>query len=123
MCYYKKINSFKPVYDSSASIKLTSYHPDKLVYESNASAPQLAVFSEIYYNSGLGWDAFIDGKPVDHIRVDYLLRGLEVPAGKHVIEFVFEPKTHERGESISLICSILFFGGLFATTYFLVKKQ
>lgn len=121
--YYKKINSFKPVYDSSATIKLTSYHPDKLVYESNTLAPQLAVFSEIYYNSGLGWDAFIDGKPVDHIRVDYLLRGLEVPAGKHVIEFIFAPKTHARGESISLVFSIIFFGGLFAATYFLVKKQ
>lgn len=120
--YYKKINGFKPSYDTTATIKLTSYHPEKLTYESNANAAQLAVFSEIYYNSGLGWNAFIDGKPVEHVRVDYLLRGLEVPAGNHQIEFVFKPETHAKGESISLIFSILFFGGLAGAVYFFYKK-
>lgn len=121
--YYSKMKFSEAAIDSNATIKLTSYHPDKLTYESESSKPELAVFSEIYYNSGLGWNAFIDGKAVDHIRVDYLLRGLEVPAGKHQIEFKFEPKTHATGEGISLIFSILFFGGLFATCFFLIKKE
>ncbi|WP_299250014.1 hypothetical protein [uncultured Cytophaga sp.] len=121
--YYSKIKFSELPVDSTATIKLIAYHPDKLTYESASSKPQLAVFSEIYYNSGLGWDAFIDGKQIDHLRVDYLLRGLQVPAGKHQIEFKFEPKTHTTGESISLIFSIIFFGGLFATGFFLIKKE
>ncbi|MGN6646663.1 MAG: hypothetical protein ACTHJT_09035 [Cytophaga sp.] len=121
--YYAKINSFKPVYDSAATIKLTSYNPEKLTYEYNAATPQLAVFSEIYYNSGLGWNAFIDGKPADHIRVDYLLRGMQVPAGKHVIEFRFEPQSYHKGETISLIFSIIFVIGLGGAIYLFYKKS
>ena len=72
---------------------------------------QLAVFSEIYYE---GWDndwkAYIDGEPVDHIRVNYLLRGLMIPGGKHKVEFKFEPVTYYVGEKINLAGSILLFG-------------
>ncbi|HEY4800775.1 MAG TPA: YfhO family protein [Bacteroidia bacterium] len=100
-----QLKNFSPKKDSAGSIKLTSYQPNDLVYESNASSEQLAVFSEIYYPSG--WDAFIDDKPVSHFRVNYVLRAARVPAGKHKVEFKFEPKIISTGEKISA-ASMLF---------------
>jgi hypothetical protein len=90
-------------YDSAAAIKLTSYEPNHLKYESSAASEQFAVFSEIYYDKG--WKTFIDGKEAAHIRVNYLLRGMRVPAGKHTIEFKFEPESYRTGNKISLASS------------------
>lgn len=90
--------------DSTAQIKLTSYKINDLVYESNAASEQLAVFSEIYYTPG--WDAFIDDKPAEHFRADYVMRALRVPAGKHKIEFKFQPKTYKTSNTISLVGSL-----------------
>jgi len=95
--------SFQP--DSLSSIRLVSYHPEKLVYQFNAGAEQLAVFSEVYYDKG--WKAYIDGKEVPHFRADYLFRALVIPAGQHEVSFKFEPDTYYRGEKISLAASVL----------------
>ncbi|MGL5888795.1 MAG: YfhO family protein, partial [Bacteroidia bacterium] len=94
-----------PSVDSAATIKLTAYQANKLNYESNSAKEQLAVFSEIYYPHG--WNAYIDGKPVEHFRANYVLRAMRIPAGKHQIEFKFEPEFYAKGESISRIGSIL----------------
>lgn len=91
--------------DSTASIKLTHYAPNKLSYESNNSQAGLAVFSDIYYP--LGWKATIDGKEAHIYRTDFVLRALQVPAGKHNIEFVFAPTSYQFGENVGLIGSIL----------------
>ena len=104
--YAAKLNGFKPQTDSAASIKLTKYSPTELTYQSSANTEQFAVFSEIYYNSGKGWNAYIDGKPVEHIRTDYILRGMKVPAGTHTITYKFEPAMYKLTETISLIFSI-----------------
>lgn len=105
----------KPSFDPAAGIKLVSYAPNKLVYESNASSPQFAVFSEIYYPKG--WVASIDGQETGHVNANYVLRGMSVPAGKHTITFEFKPKVYYTGEKISMAGSILVllvaFGGLF----------
>ncbi len=107
--------------DSSATIALENYKPNYLKYVSNNSNEGLAVFSEMYY--GKGWNAYIDGKSADHIRVDYVLRALNVPAGKHTIEFKFEPQVIKTGSTITLISSIgmllLLAGGI----YFERKKK
>ena len=107
--------------DSSATITLDSYKPNHLKYTSNNTDEGLAVFSEMYY--GKGWNAFIDGKKIDHIRVDYVLRGLRIPAGKHAVEFKFEPEVIKTGSAITLISSagmlLLLFGGI----YFERKKK
>ncbi|MFV8361224.1 YfhO family protein [Flavobacterium sp. LS1P3] len=101
--------------DSSATIILENYKPNYLKYVSNNSNEGLAVFSEMYY--GKGWNAYIDGKSVEHIRVDYVLRGLQIPAGKHKIEFKFEPQVVNTGSTITLISSIgiliLLVGGIY----------
>ena len=101
--------------DSAATIKLDFYKPNHLKYTSNNANNGLAVFSEIYYKNG--WNAFIDGKAVDHLRADYALRALEIPAGKHSIEFKFEPQVIKTGSTIVLFSSIgmllLLIGGIY----------
>lgn len=91
--------------DASASIKLISYEPNYLTYESNASSDQMAVFSEVYYDKG--WKAFVDGQEVPHFRVNYILRAMKVPAGQHKIEFKFDPEIYSTGKIIGIISSIL----------------
>lgn len=88
-----------------ANIKLTKYDLPYLRYESDNAQTGLAVFSEIYYPEN--WKAFIDNKEVPILRANYVLRALEVPAGKHVIEFKYENATYQGAESVSLVASIL----------------
>ncbi|MEQ8704642.1 MAG: YfhO family protein [Phaeodactylibacter sp.] len=96
----------------AGQIKLTSYAPNKLTYEATVQGDQLAVFSEVWYGPDKGWQAYIDGQPVPHIRVDYILRGLKVPAGQHEITFEFAPASFERGVLVSRIFSSLILLGL-----------
>jgi len=86
-------------------IKLKSYAPNKLVYEANASDAGMAVFSEVYYEDG--WTATIDGKPADIVRVNYLLRGLELPKGKSKIVFTYNSESFVKFNTISRIFSWL----------------
>ena len=101
--------------DSLASIKLDLYKPNHLKYTSNNSNEGLAVFSEMYYKNG--WKATIDGKEAQIFNVNYVLRALQVPAGKHTIEFKFEPEVVKTGSTIALMSSIgmilLVIGGLY----------
>lgn len=89
--------------DTSA-ILLTEYSPKKLVYSYDAKNENLAVFSEVFYKT---WRAFVDGTEVSPIRVNYILRGLKVPSGKHQIEFRCEDKLYEKSAKISMWGSIL----------------
>ncbi len=107
----------------NGTIQLTSYTPNHLTYNSNSTSDQLAVFSEVWYGPDKGWQAYIDDNPVDHIRVNYILRGLKIPAGQHKIEFKFDPGTYKLGSAISLISSLLILLGLFAYIGFYFKNQ
>ncbi|QCR24273.1 YfhO family protein [Pontibacter sp. SGAir0037] len=89
----------------NASIKLTDYQPNYLKYTYQAAQAGMVVFSEIYYPKG--WQAYIDGQPVEHIRANYVLRAMQVPAGSHTIEFRFAPSSYETGNTVSLVSSIL----------------
>lgn len=106
-------NAFK--FDSTATIKLKSYKADELAYKAQTSSPQFTVFSEIYYPKG--WNAYVDGKLTPHLSVNYVLRAMIIPAGKHDIVFKFEPESYYKGEKIALAGSILLFafviGGVF----------
>ena len=96
---------FQPQFDPAGSILLLENRNDEIRYSFNAAANQFAVFSEIYYPRG--WKAFIDGKETPIIKVNYLLRGLAIPAGKHAIEFRFEPAAYKTGNAISIVTGIL----------------
>ena len=107
-------------YSAKGVIKLISYQPNNLVYQSETSAEEFAVFSEIYYPKG--WNAYIDGQLKEHASVNYVLRGLAIPAGKHKIEFKFEPVTYTNGNNIATIGSILLIITI-GTGLFLNKKN
>jgi hypothetical protein len=105
----------QPQWDSASTLKMTKFDNDAIEYEANCNGPQFAVFSEIYYP--IGWNAYLDGKKVDYCNVNYILRGMSIPAGKHSIKFVFEPASVKKGTSIMFLASIavllIFVGGLF----------
>jgi hypothetical protein len=92
------VNDFKK--DSAGTIELTNYSPDDLTYTSTTSSNQLAVFSEVYFPY---WNVYVDGKESKLFPVNYILRGMEIPAGKHTIEFKFEPNFLYRWNTISQI--------------------
>jgi uncharacterized membrane protein YfhO len=89
----------------SGSVDLTDYQPNKLTYQISLDQPSLVVFSEIYYEEG--WNATMDGEPVQHLRADYILRALPVDAGDHTVVFTFVFEPFEKGEKISLAGSWL----------------
>ncbi|MFB9058214.1 YfhO family protein [Mariniflexile ostreae] len=101
--------------DALANIKVVEYAPNYIKYSTTNSNDGFAVFSEVYYKNG--WHAFIDGERKDHIKTNYILRGMSIPAGQHTVEFKFEPKVVQTGSSIALGSSVLFglllIGGLF----------
>ncbi|MCX2741311.1 YfhO family protein [Pontibacter anaerobius] len=104
-----------------ANIKLTEYEPNYLKYEYEAAKEGLVVFSEIYYPEG--WQAYLDGEPVDHFRANYVLRAMEVPEGKHTIEFKFAPQSYYTGNTVSLISSILLVLVVAGAIFYAVKKE
>jgi hypothetical protein len=99
--------------DSLATIKLEKYQPNYLKYLYNSLTEQQVVFSEMYYKNG--WNAYVDGKLTPHIRANYVLRAMKIPAGNHQIEFKFEPTVIEKGSLLTLISwgvlGLLIFGG------------
>jgi len=101
-------------FGSEGQISLVEYKPNYLKYSSSNSQPGFAVFSEIYYPEG--WRVFIDGVQSEYVRVNYVLRGMEVPAGNHIIEFRFEPSVYTIGNKVmfasSSILILLFLGAI-----------
>ncbi len=100
-----KSNLSSNTFNNNGSITITQYKPNHLIYQSNNLKLGFAVFSEIYYPKG--WNAYIDGKQTEHVCVNYVLRGLEIPAGNHTIEFKFEPKSYSNGNKVAMVGSIL----------------
>src|SRR5690606_39394014 len=112
-------SSFKV--DSTATITLLEHKPNYLKYKSINKNDGFAVFSEVYYPKG--WKTIIDGKEASHIRVNYLLRGMEVPDGEHIIEFKFGPDVIQTGSTIALAGSILVGLLLLGGLYYEFKKK
>ena len=114
---FKSSIPFEAVADSSAAIARVANGDDHdlLTYSFNSATNQFAVFSEIYYKGG--WKAYIDGKEAPIVKVNYVLRGLAIPAGKHEIRFEFKPKGYYNGKSITsiftIILLVIFVAGIF----------
>ncbi len=101
-------------FPGEGEIKLISWQPNQIIYHTDTKDKEFAIFSEIYYPAG--WSATIDGKPAEYGCVNYLLRGMEIPAGQHVVEFKFAPETYYTGNKIAAFGSVatllVFIGGL-----------
>ena len=106
--------------DSLAAIRLINHAPNYLKYQSTNKNEGFAVFSEIYYPKG--WKTYIDGKETSHMRVNYILRGMPIPAGNHTIEFKFDPEVVKTGSRIALASSIMLGVLLLAGLFYEFKK-
>ena len=108
--YSELFTGINPTSNPDKKIELKDYKPNRLLYNSETNNSELAVFSEIYYPEG--WTAKIDGKESEIIRVNYVLRGLIIPSGKHEIEFTFNPPGYNTANMISLASSsiLILFG-------------
>lgn len=102
---YRAAAGGAPVVDSAATITWKENLNDKVSYSYSASSPQFAVFSEVFYDKG--WNAYIDGQPAPHVKANYILRGMALPAGKHEIEFRFEPKAVALSKTITTVSTLL----------------
>ena len=105
----------------TAIVQLLGVKSNELNYNFQSQGDQVLIFSDIYYADG--WNAYIDDKPVDHFRANYVLRGLQVPAGKHSITFKFEPSSVSIGMLINTIFSLLVLAGLGFFGYKEFKKN
>ncbi|HEY1046610.1 MAG TPA: YfhO family protein, partial [Bacteroidia bacterium] len=115
----KGLSAGEFIRDSSAYAKLTSYHPDTMRYEVNNANNGYLVFSEIFYDD---WRAEIDGKPVTVNKVDYTLRGIPVPAGKHNVKLYFDkgPESTnmiEKTLSIAILIGMLVLIAMWLKSY------
>lgn len=114
-------NTFKFKKDTTANISLENYGVTELIYTTNSKTEQFAVFSEIYYKDG--WNAYIDGELTPHYRVNYVLRGMKIPAGNHKVVFKFEPKVIQKGSFIALISYGLLMAITFGWFFYDEKKK
>ena len=103
-----------------ATVALTSYKPNHLTYDVKSSTGGIVVFSEVYYP---GWTATIDGNPAEVGRVDYVLRGIQMPAGSHKVEMMFYPKSVDNTETVAYIAYLLLFATIAAGVFFEWKKR
>jgi len=92
-------------WSAQGTIKLDKNDNEIAEYSFNSNEEQFAVFSEVYYDAG--WKAFIDGKEVPISRVNYVLRGMQVPAGSHKIVFCFEPQDYILGRTLTTVFQIV----------------
>ena len=106
--------------DSTATVTLKSYEPDRLVYDVKSTNGGVLVFSEIYYP---GWTATIDGNDVPVGRVNYVLRALNMKPGNHKVELTFKPKTVVMTERIANTASAILVIILVAVTIAAYRKR
>lgn len=89
--------------DPNAVAEITKAEPNRVMVKTESAEPAILVLSANHFP---GWRAYIDGKFVTNLRVDYNLRGVALPAGEHTVEFVYRPKSVLIGAVISLLTLI-----------------
>lgn len=111
-----KVQATSFIVDSAARVDVIGQQPNRLIYHSDNRHNGFLVFSEIFYEKG--WHATLDGEPAELLRANYVLRALHVPAGKHRIEFRFDPACYRVGNPVTAAASwavlLLFIGALAA---------
>ncbi|MCM1348010.1 MAG: YfhO family protein [Firmicutes bacterium] len=90
----------------------TTYAPDRLTYHARSARGGVAVFSEVFFP--WGWQATIDGRPAEIGRVNYLLRAINIPAGEHTVEMVFDPQSLHSTTNVAYVSIIIIYLGVAA---------
>jgi hypothetical protein len=117
----ESIEGLEPAYNTTGEISLVEYAPNYLKYEYNSEGEALAVFSEIYFPDG--WSAYIDGQQAEYFAADYTLRAMELPAGKHTVEWRFRAPGWGVATAITGICSWLILLGFVAIAILGLRKR
>ncbi len=119
------ISSTNTTANPNDNIRLTNYIPDNMEYEYNLSQDRVALFSEIYYPPANGWKVFLDGEEIENgfFKANYLIRGLQLPAGKHKLVFKFKPNSYVIGKYFNYGLSILFVLGFGYWLFMEYKKK
>ena len=94
------------------TISLVKYRPNNLVYRYSSAEGGLGIFSEVYYDKG--WNVYVDGREVEYMRADWLLRAVVLPAGDHTVEWIFRAPAFDLVEGVTLAFSLVIIGGLAA---------
>ena len=108
-------------FSGEGTVKMTSYAPNKIVYTADLKGKQLVVFSEIYYPDG--WKVVVNGKELPILKVNYLLRGVEIPGGNNKIEMVYDLPKYHSANTLAMIASILLIVGIGIVSYLERKKK
>ena len=103
--FRERLDDAKATADASSDITLTEYRADRVTYRATSANGGVAVFSEIWY--GPDWQAYVDGQPADHVRGDYVLRVMDLPAGEHTVEFRLESRPYRTGSAVMTAGSAL----------------
>lgn len=119
--FQSELEGMKMQGDSISTVSISKTNPDHLVYNAYAASDRFMVLAETYYKNG--WKVYIDGKEEQIYPVNYLLRGVKVPQGKHTIELKFEPQVVKTGSTITLASSSLFAILLFVALFWEYKKR
>ena len=106
--------------DSTAIVKLVKYEPNNLQYTIESKKGGVVVFAEIYYP---GWTATIDGQPTELGRVNYILRALNVKAGKHTVVLHFHPTSISTTETIAYIAIVILLLAIIGAGYMKFKNR
>lgn len=107
--------------DSTASIRETTYAPNRLTYHTSSDRDAIAVFSEVYFP--WGWQATIDGEPAEIGRVDYVLRAMRIPAGEHTVAMTFDPRSLHTTNTVAVIAIILIYIALIAAVALQLRRK
>lgn len=113
----------KDFYHATGEVKLTKYQPNNLVYTASSTGGDgLVVFSEIFTEQG--WTVKIDGKEAEPLRVNYVLRAVEVPEGEHTIEWSYRAPNWEATEGVSFSFSlIILLSCVAALIYYIISHE
>jgi hypothetical protein len=106
----------EPTSGAAGSARITEYEPERVVVRASASRPAELVLTDLHFP---GWKVEVDGKAADLHRVDYLLRGTSLPAGRHRVEFRYQPISFRAGWIVSLIS----LAGLVATVVVGLRRK
>jgi hypothetical protein len=122
--FKEKVKEFSATGGETDTIALTEYAPNRLAYKYKTESPRLTVFSDIYYQKG--WVAYINGETAEHFRVNYVLRGMVLPAGENEVVFEFKPTMFSALSKVELASSlliILLVLGWIATEFLAYRKE